>query len=87
MITTAILYVIYGVLFIVTSPIRLLSDVSTVSGFSTGVASASNYLHGLNNFLPITALLSALGVIIAYELAYFTFKLIYWVIKRIPTQS
>lgn len=87
MIISAILYVIYGVLFAVTSPIRLLSDVSDVTGIGSAITIASNYLHGLNIFLPVTQILAVLSVVIAYETGYFGFKIIYWIIKRIPTQS
>lgn len=87
MITTAILYVIYAILWIPVQLIANLSDVSSITGIGSGVIMASNYLHGLNAFLPMTTLLSVLGIVITYETAYFTFKLIYWVIKRIPTQS
>jgi hypothetical protein len=41
----------------------------------------------LNTFLPISTIITILGVFTTYELAYFTFKLIYWVIKKIPTIS
>jgi hypothetical protein len=87
MITSAILYVIFGVLFAITSPIRLLSDVSEISSIGSAVTVASSYLHGLNIFLPVTDILAILFVIIVYETGYFGFKIIYWIIKRIPTQS
>lgn len=87
MITTVFLYIIYGVLLVITSPIRLLADVTTVSTFSAGVVTASSYLKGLNAFLPVTEILAVLFIVLVYEAGYFSFKVIYWVIKRIPTQS
>ena len=87
MIITVILSVLFSLLWPLVQLIALLPDVSLTSSVSTSIASASNYLSALNSFIPITTLLSMLGVFVLYETGYFTFKLIYWIIKRIPTQS
>jgi hypothetical protein len=67
--------------------IALLPDVSTISGIGSAISVASTYISALNNFLPMTTILIILGAFVTYETGYFTFKLIYWIIKRIPTQS
>jgi hypothetical protein len=87
MILDLIIGALLAPLWIIMRLITLLPDVSNISGIGAGIALASNYLAGLNNFLPVSTLLACLGVVIAYETAYFAFKLIYWVIKRIPTQA
>lgn len=87
MITTIILNIIYFVLWPLIQLISNLSDVSLNSGIATSITTTSGYLSALNTFLPITTLLVMLGVFTTYELGYFTFKFIYWIIKRIPTQS
>ena len=87
MIITAFLNIVYLILTPIVNLIANLSDVSLNSGFATSVTTASGYLSSLNTFLPISTITTILGVFIAYELSYFTFKLVYWVIKRIPTQS
>lgn len=87
MITTTILNVIFTALSALTQLITKLPDVTEISGISTAIANASAYIHSLNSFLPMTSILLVLGVVIAYETGYFGFKIIYWIIKRIPTQS
>ena len=87
MIVTLFLNVIYYAVYPLVFLIAQLSDVSLTSAIGTAVTTASGYLAGLNVFIPVATILSILQAFIVYELAYFTFKLIYWIIKRIPTQS
>ena len=87
MITTVFLNIIYYILWPLINLIAVLPDVSLNSGFATSITTASGYLSALNIFLPITSILAILGVFVTYETGYFAFKFIYWLIKRIPTQS
>ena len=87
MITTAILLLIYIVLSPLILLITILPDVALNGGIATSITTASAYLSALNTFLPVSTLIVILGTFTAYELGYFSFKLIYWIIKRIPTQS
>lgn len=88
MIADLILNVIYGVLWAIVQLIANLSDVQPIPGLSSAVVKASQLYTSVNSFLPISELIGVfLGVVVIYAGAYFTFKLIYWIIKRIPTQS
>lgn len=87
MITTAFLYVIYGLVWTLVQAIALLPDVTINSGIGSAVVTASGYVSALNNFLPMTTILAMLTFFVGYETIYFGFKIIYWIIKRIPTQS
>lgn len=87
MITTALLYVIYGLVYLITLPIRNLADVVMSTDFSTAITTANGYISSLNTFLPIDTIIQILVVFVGIETAVLTYKLIMWVIKRIPTQS
>jgi hypothetical protein len=87
MIITIFLTVIFAILWPIVQLIALLPDVSNISTIGTAITTASQYLTGLNSFLPVTTLLAIFSAFLIYETAYFSFKIIYWVIKRIPTQS
>lgn len=87
MIITVILTVIFAILWPIVQLISLLPDVSPISSIATAITIASNYLSGLDSFVPITLILAIFSVFLLYEGAYFSFKIIYWIIKRIPTQS
>lgn len=83
-IINTILYALYGFLSIVASPLLLLPDVSLPSQFTTALSSASTYISALNTYLPISDILTLLFLVIAYELAYATYKLIKWGYNKIP---
>lgn len=85
MITNAILFIIFLVVTTITSPLRLLNDVALDSEFAISIATASTYLSAINTFLPMTTLLTVLGFFITFETLFFTYKLLMWVIKKIPT--
>ncbi len=87
MITSAILQLIYGFIYAITSPLRLLDDVALNSNFATSIQTASGYYHSLNDILPIDTMLAILGISLLFEGLYLTYKLIMWVIKKIPTIS
>lgn len=86
MITSAIIYLVYGVVFVLTLPLRLLPDVSTPSVIATTVSSISGYLASGWSWLPLTltALLATWGIYLTVEAAIFLFKGFMWIIKKIP---
>jgi hypothetical protein len=88
MIITNLLKIVYDFMYLLTLPFRVLPDV-TLPVFITGtIATASSYISSINHFLPITEMVYLLVVLfIAYESAYFGYKLIMWVIRKIPTIS
>ena len=87
MIADIFLYTIYGLVYTLTYPIRLLADVSLNSGISEAINTATTYLASVSAFLPISTIFVILGIYIGIEIAIFTYKAIMWIIKRFPTQS
>lgn len=87
MITTAILYVIYGIVYVVAQPILLLNDVSIPAGITDAVNNIASYLAPLDGFLPVATILIIMGISVSIEGSYLLYKLIMWIIKRFPTQS
>jgi len=88
MITDAFLSLIYFFVFVITSPLRLLSDVSISPSFLTSINTAKGYIASIDPFLPLSnALIPVLGILITYETGYFGYKIIMWIVKRFPTQS
>lgn len=85
MIGTAFLYLLYATIFTFTLPIRLFDDLALDSEFVSSISTASGYISAFNTFIPIGTLLTILGLFIAYELSYFTYKVVMWVIKKIPS--
>ena len=78
---------IVGVMAVVRSLLMALPDVGTQSAFSVSVATASGYLSPMNSIAPIGTILAGLFFLVFFEGAYFIYKGIMWVLKRLPTQS
>jgi len=87
MLTDLLLYIIYVFVYAVTSPFRLLSDVSTNSGIVSAFATAGSYIKALDVFLPTATLLTILFSVTLIEGYVFGYKGLMWLIRRIPTQS
>lgn len=87
MITTALLYLIYGIVWLITAPLRALADVSLSSSFASSITQGMVYASKLNHFLPIGAVLSVLGIILTFEAGVVTYKIIMWIVRRIPAQG
>jgi len=87
MITSGFLFLIYGFVVAVTSPLRLLSDVVIDSGFTSAIYNAGGYLSPVDMVFPVATIVSVLGIFLIYEGFYLTYKITMWVIRRLPTQS
>lgn len=84
MIVTLLLTIVYYFIYGITAVFRLAPIVSLPASVTSAVTTASGYISSLNDFLPIGTLITILGIFLAYELSYFTMKLINWVIRKIP---
>lgn len=86
MITSGILVIIFGTLNYL---ISFLPTVSDTGVFSTAITTASTYLSAVYGFIPLITgtLLAIIAFDIVFETAYLLYKVVYWVIRRFPTQS
>jgi hypothetical protein len=66
-----------------------LPDIPAYSSITTAITTIGGYISSIYSFIPfiITTILAILAFDILFETGYFLFKIIYWVIRRIPTQS
>lgn len=87
MITTVLVYMLVGVLTIVLIPLYLLPDAVLPSSVTGSLAAAGNYVHLFALFLPIATIFAILGLYAATELSIFSWKIINWLIRKIPTIS
>jgi hypothetical protein len=84
MITTLILNIIYGLIFVIASILELLGPIPSGGVIVDGINVFSSYLSPLNNILPLTTILSILFFEIVFEVSYFTYKAIKWGYSKIP---
>lgn len=87
MITNFLLYILYLIIKVIISPITLLPNATLPAGLSSALTTASGYISAFNTMLPMTTILLVISTILIVELAIFTFKMINWVIKKIPMIS
>jgi hypothetical protein len=86
MITSARLNAIFGVVLFL---INLLPNVAVNTGIGLSITTASSYISGVYSFIPLitTTLLAIIAFDIIFESGYLLYKVIYWIIRRFPTQS
>jgi hypothetical protein len=84
MITNAILYFLYYFLVVITTPLRVLSDVSLSSDISAAISSLNTYISAMDFIFPVNTFLIVFGVILTLEGFIAIYKLIMWVIRKIP---
>ena len=84
MIITAFLTIIYNFIALLLSPLSLLGNVSLNSGFTSALTTAGGYYNSLNGILPVDTMLTIFSVSLAIEGAYLVYKIIMWVLSKIP---
>lgn len=87
MIISWFLYAIYGVVYVLTFPFRVFSDVTVDTGIGGSITTATQYIATWNNILSLSTILACFSIIIGVELIIASYKIIMWVIRRLPTQS
>ena len=84
MISNAILYILYGFIYLITSPIRLFSDVSLPADINNSISAVSSNLALLNQVIPVGTIATILATVLFIEAAIFVYKGIRWVYNKIP---
>jgi hypothetical protein len=87
MITTGLIYLFYATIWLITAPIRLLSDVSLSANITTAIATTNTYLSAIDFIFPVATFITIFGLILGIEVAIMLWKLINWAIHKIPTIS
>ena len=85
MITSLLLNIIYACLSFLLLPITALPDVVLSGNLASAVATGNNYLSSLDSFVPVGSLILILSTMLGIEVFILSYKLIMWVVKKIPT--
>lgn len=84
MITHAIFTFFSTVALALLSPILNIPDASIPSGISTAITQAGAYLQIIDVVVPVDTLIQVIASVIAVDAAILAYKLIMWVIHKIP---
>jgi hypothetical protein len=87
MITAFIINVFFSFLGVFTSPIRLLSDVTLPADMNAALGHVGATLGLADSFLPIGTLLGVITFYVGTEIIILGYKLVNWLIRKIPTIS
>lgn len=87
MISTMFLYIIYGLVYGLTSPLRLLEDVTLNTSLSSAAINAYNYINTIVDLFPTLTLITVFLIYIAVHNYMSIYKFIQFILRRIPTQS
>lgn len=85
MITNSIIDLFFNLITFLLTPITSLDDVVINPEITNALITTSGYLHSINTILPVDTMLEILAVGLAFELGYLIYKIIMWVIRKIPT--
>jgi hypothetical protein len=84
MITYALIQVFSAVLFAITSPLLLLSNVTTNSSIVSAIATAGGYLGGVPFVDTILSILGSMAFLVTFEAFFWAYKGIRWLYRKIP---
>lgn len=79
-----LLNLLFVFLSFILTPLSNFSDVTLDPNFATAISNAGGYYHSLNGILPIDTMLQILGVFVVIESAYLIYKILMWIIRKIP---
>lgn len=77
-----IAFVIIGVLNFF---LNFLPPIQPTSDIAVAIAAMSGYISSISTIIPVTTLIVIIGIDIAIEGAILGYKVIMWIIKKIPT--
>jgi hypothetical protein len=84
MITYGIIMMFYGLAYSFTYPLRILDDVVLTENISSAITTAGQYIAMTDYVLPLATLASVLALFITIEASILAYKLVMWVIRKIP---
>lgn len=87
MITYLIINLFLHIAYVLTLPLRLLNDVPANSSFTAAINSSGAYLAVFNQIFDLTEFFVLFSIFLAIEISIFVYKIIMWLIKKIPTIS
>ena len=84
MISSLILILIFGVIVLITAPLRLLDDVTLTSSITDAITTAGGFLGSLGQILPVSTILTVLAIVMITEGFLFLYKTVRWVYQKVP---
>jgi len=87
MVTSALLKIIYIFVWTITLPIQLLADVSVSAGLGEAISESALWLKNIDGVVPVDIFLTIVFLTLTIEGGVALYKLIMWIIRRVPGQG
>lgn len=87
MITNAILNLLYIAISAFLIPIKQLPDATLPANISSAIQTAQGYFSSFNFIFPVSTFIAIIGIVLTIEAGVMIYKVIMWIIKKIPTIS
>lgn len=84
MIVSFLLFLLYNFIMAITSPLRLLPNVSLPANITSAIASTNSYLSAIDFIFPVSVFITVFATIIGIEVLMMLYKIIMWVLRKIP---
>lgn len=86
MITGFLITIIFDFIWLITWPIRYTMNFIPSADLLTSIGNSLPYWNELNRYLPLQTFSTVIFAIIGLEILLGTYKLIMWIIHRVPGQ-
>lgn len=84
MILSTLFYLLYGILYVVVSPLRLLDDATIPPDISASISQAGVYIGNINAVFPVLTVLLIVSAVLTIEGLIILYKSIKWAYQKIP---
>lgn len=84
MIVDFLLNILYVFILFVTSFFTVFSDVPANNDLTASIVTLSSYFSSLDRFVPLATIFAIVTFELAFELAWFIYKLIRWSYSKVP---
>jgi hypothetical protein len=84
MVTKFILDIFYGFAYGISLVVASFGEVSENNAVASSIVTLKTYYTSLNDYLPIDTIVAIIAFSIAFETAYFLYKLVRWGYRKVP---
>lgn len=84
MITSALIFILWAILAVITSPLLLLDNVQPITAIDNAIASMSSLLTALSIVVSVVTIVQIIVADIIFETSVFFYKGVKWIYQKLP---
>lgn len=87
MIVSFLLWLVFQFIQLITLPLRILPDATLPANITSAITTTNAYLSAIDFIFPVATFITIFGTILGIETFIILWKIINWIIHKIPTIS